>query len=61
MARGWSAKSSRAADHCVVEKFSQPPVFSFIVIENGLALSSGRSHLSVFHLLEALGTMPDLF
>ena len=42
----------------VVERFHRP---AFVLgIENGVAQGSGRS-ISVFHLLEALESMPDLF
>ena len=42
----------------VVERFHRP---AFVLgIENGLAQGSGRS-IPVFHLLEALETMPELF
>jgi single-stranded-DNA-specific exonuclease len=42
----------------VVERFHRP-VF-VLGVENGVAQGSGRS-IRVFHLLEALETMPDLF
>jgi len=42
----------------VVERFHRP---AFVLgIENGIAQGSGRS-IAVFHLLEALEAMPDLF
>jgi single-stranded-DNA-specific exonuclease len=57
-AEGWHRGVVGIVASRVVERFHRP-VF-VLGIENGLAQGSGRS-IPVFHLLEALESMPDLF
>jgi len=57
-AEGWHRGVVGIVASRVVERFHRP-VF-VLGIENGLAQGSGRS-IPIFHLLEALEAMPDLF
>ena len=57
-AEGWHRGVVGIVARRVVERFHRP-VF-VLGIENGLAQGSGRS-IPIFHLLEALEAMPDLF
>ena len=57
-AEGWHRGVVGIVASRVVERFHRP-VF-VLGIENGLAQGSGRS-IPIFHLLEALESMPDLF
>src|SRR5579862_7586192 len=57
-AEGWHRGVVGIVASRVVERFHRP---AFVLgIENGVAQGSGRS-IAVFHLLEALESMPDLF
>jgi single-stranded-DNA-specific exonuclease len=57
-AEGWHRGVVGIVASRVVERFHRP---AFVLgIENGLAQGSGRS-IPIFHLLEALESMPDLF